>query len=1057
MTATLTTSTRPRANPGGRIAVPRLPRRLVARPAVVARIHEAIGNGVIAVIAPAGFGKSTAVALALEEVDYEPRWVSLDSTAHAPEALAHQLGCALYRNRLAPPPPTALRLSDLQAYIGAAVHDVSASTPRPLLLVIDNVHELADSHESLQLLGWLIEAMSDGHEVVLVGRELPFLPAINERVATGEVTVIDASVLAFSADEVRAAIEVTGARLDPGQVLEQTGGWPVGVMATLAGDAVSGVSAADFHRYLASEVWARVPADLRQVLHRLALQPSIERSFVEIEFGLRAWRDLVAWLSRRDFLCEHLSPREFRLNPLLRQFIAEDFAAADPDGFQAAMEEVLASLTRMGRYAEAVELARSQGTELQLAGLLARHGHHLIIRGSFSLLKEAFAALGHATLERDPLLQALKARVEAHVGDPEEALRLAALVLGAPDARGAVRIHAHLARLRALRLLGRHEELLAEAEHLRAIDWSGDAALRAEVVFQRAEIELSVTRNFQRAEELLRLAIDEAERHQVSPLDLLARSTLGQALAMHGDAPAAVTMLTRAAQGWRALGRSSNLGWTLNNLGMAHLDAGDFRSAVAVLEEAVAEGIACGNRRNVAYATGSLGDAELALGHFRKAQEHFEEAIRICANEALDETLAALAIGGLSAAYLGQGDLQQADFFARRAMLVALASGNPYEIAYCRLRQAAVDLAAGNAASAVSLAREAAEAFEQMDVAPMAAAGWYRVAMAQFRANRRAEAQESLAKCAEAIRQPWMTQSLIPLVRENPMFAQWAASRPAAGRWFRDILERQSFLVSGDAAEPNAEPGTGRFPRVVARSLGRVAVTVGGRQVSDEQWASVRAKELFFLLLAHRDGIRKEQAVEMLYPELPREKCNSAFHSNLYRVRRALYQDCVVKQDGAYLLNPEGQFEWDVEKFEAAVERAHRAQPGSKERALAFQEALELYEGPFAEVFESEWAAGVRTRLHEAAHASLAALAGYFAARNDFESAVLCLERILRNDRFNEEAAYELARYRSRAGQAVQALHFIDQYAELYEQELGEPLPERFFELRAAIAAGVAV
>ncbi|MEJ5221553.1 MAG: BTAD domain-containing putative transcriptional regulator, partial [Tepidiforma sp.] len=478
---------------------------------------------------------------------------------------------------------------------------------------------------------------------------------------------------------------------------------------------------------------------------------------------------------------------------------------------------------------------------------------------------------------------------------------------------------------------------------------------------------------------------------------------------------------------------------------------------VAVLEEAVAEGISCGNRRNVAYATGSLGDAELALGHFKKAQEHFEEAIRICATEALDETLAALSIAGLSAAFLGQGDLQQADFFARRAMLVALASGNQYEIAYCKLRQSAVDLAAGNALVAERLAGEAADAFEQMDVAPFAAAAWYRRAMAQFRLNRRAEAQESLAKCAAAIRQPWMTNVLVPLVRENPMFAQWAASRPAAGRWFRDILERQSFLVSSDAAEPPSEPSAGRFPRVVARSLGRVAVTVGGRQVTDEQWASLRAKELFFLLLAHRGGIRKEQAVEMLYPELPREKCNSAFHSNLYRLRRALYAECVVKQDGAYLLNPEGQFEWDVERFEAALERAHQAAPGSKERALAFQEALELYEGPFAEVFESEWAAARRARLHEQAHSSLAALAGYFAARKDFEAAVLCLERILRSDRFNEEAAYELARYRSRAGQAVQALHFIDQYAELYEQELGEPLPERFYELRAAIAAGVAV
>ncbi len=1009
------------------------------------------------VVAPPGYGKTTAVAMAAAELDFEARWLTLDATAHAPEAFAHQLGCALSGDRSAPPPSTTLNLSDLQAYVGTALARATASCERPLLLVIDNAHLLGESHEALELLGWLLDALGPGHEAVLCGREIPFLPRITERVATGEIAVIDRTALAFSRDEVEAAAAAAGATLSADEVLDRTGGWPAGVMATLAGDAIAGVSAADFERYLAQEVWARVPVGLRPVFHRTSLQPTIERSFVELEFGLRAWRELAAWMQRRDFLCEHLSQREFRLNPLLQQFVARDFAASDPEGFNEAVEAEIAARIRGGREAEALELARTHGSEAQVERLLVRCAHRLILRGSFTLLRDAFACLGPDALDRNALLAALRARIEAHIGNPEEALRAANQLIGDGSVRGAARLHAHLARLRALRLLGRQRELIAEAEYLRAVEWDGDPVLRAEITFQRAEVELSVTRNFSRAEELLRLAIDEAERHQATPLDLLACSTLGQALAMHGDAPAAVTVLARAAQGWRSLGRSSNLGWTLNNLGMAHLDAGDFKSAVAVLEEAVAEGLACGNRRNVAYARGSLGDAQLALGHFARAREHYEEAIRICASEALDESLAALAIAGLAASYFGQGDLQQADFFIRRAMLVALASGNQYEIAFCRFRQAGVELAAGNTLAAVDLAEQAAKAFTEMDVALLAAAAHYRSAMASFRGGRRADAQEALARCAEAIRQPWMTSVLVPLIREDPLFAQWAASRPAAGRWFREVLERQSFAVTTREAGDVADVLPQRYPRVVARSLGRLQVTVGGRVVSDEQWASVRAKELFFLLLDHRGGIRKEQAVELLYPELPREKCNSAFHSNLYRVRRALYPECVVKQDGAYVLNPEGVFEWDVERFEAAVGRARAAEAGSRERAAAFQEALELYEGPFAETFESEWAAALRTRLREAAHESLAALAGYFAARKEYEAAVLCLERILRADRFNEEAAFELARYRSRAGQAVQALHFLDAYAEQYEQELGEPLPERFFELRAAIAAGVAV
>jgi two-component SAPR family response regulator len=175
-------------------------------------------------------------------------------------------------------------------------------------------------------------------------------------------------------------------------------------------------------------------------------------------------------------------------------------------------------------------------------------------------------------------------------------------------------------------------------------------------------------------------------------------------------------------------------------------------------------------------------------------------------------------------------------------------------------------------------------------------------------------------------------------------------------------------------------------------------------------------------------------------------------------VRRALYQQAVIKaNDGVYQLNPEATFEWDVEQFEEAIAEARQAAAGSRERAASLQTALELYAGPFATAFHSEWADSIRARLEGEAHESLATLAGYFAGRDDYESAALCMERVLKANRFNEEAAYQFARYRSRAGGVVQALRFIDEYGDSYVSEFGEELPSRFNELRAAIAAGIAV
>jgi ATP/maltotriose-dependent transcriptional regulator MalT len=1035
--------------------IPKLPRRTIVRERLLEQLHRAIGNGVTVVEAPAGYGKSVLLAQFAGDVDFAVRWLSLDSSSGAPEVLAHQLGIALSGNCELEPPATALKASDAQAYVYAEAGNAARRSELPLLLVVDNIHELIDARESTALLEWMIACAPDGMEILLAGRERPFLPELNERIATGELVVVDTAALTFTVDEIRKAASPAERRVDAAAVLAATGGWPVGVMAALYGSS-DAISASAFEQYLDREVWTHVPAEVRAALRRFSLQPTITRVAVEESFGTGTWRSLAAWIASREFLCEHLSPNEFRLNPLLRQFIAAEFDQLDPDGYARAVEDVVDEMVAAGHVSEAVEFTRSGGSEQQLADLLEKHSSQLIVQGAFTLLLRAFECISEPTQRRRPMLRAVYTRVVSHMQDPEDAERRANAILKDERMAPEHKAHALLAKIRSLRLLGRLDDAQAAVEELSELSPLVEPAFRAEVDFQRAEFELSVRRDFLKAEELLTTVVDSCERQNIEPLGLLARSTLGQSLAMRGDAPAAVTVLTRAARGWRNLGRSSNLGWVLNNLGMSHLQAGDFASAATVLREAVAEGEDCGNLRNVAYATASLGDAEVALGNFEAARVHYEEAIRICATDALDESLAALSIAGLSAALLGAGDLQQADFFSRRALLVALSSANSYEIAMCKVQQAAVEFASGNFVVAVQEALEAADRFQEMAVQPMVAVAHYRIAMAQFKAGKREEADHALAHCGEALTEPWMTATLMPLVRENALFAQWSASRRHASPTLKELVGRTAFKPAVE--QTTAAPAQEKFPLVAAHSLGRLRVTIDGEEVPDEKWASARSKEMFFLLLSNREGLRKEEAVEKLYPDLPRQKCNSAFHSNLYRVRRALYQDSVVKcDDGIYQLNPEGRFDWDVEEFEEAIAEARKSPGGSVERASALQRALELYDGPFARAFQSEWSDALRARLEDSAHESLAMLAGYFAGREDYESAAACMERVLRANKFNEEAAYQLARYRTRAGGVIEALRFLDEYARGYVEEFGEDLPGRFGQLRASIAAGVAV
>ena len=145
------------------------------------------------------------------------------------------------------------------------------------------------------------------------------------------------------------------------------------------------------------------------------------------------------------------------------------------------------------------------------------------------------------------------------------------------------------------------------------------------------------------------------------------------------------------------------------------------------------------------------------------------------------------------------------------------------------------------------------------------------------------------------------------------------------------------------------------LPAVRAFAFGRGSVLVGERQVSDLEWRSEKSKEMFFYLLQRSEGATKEEIFAALWPDLPESKCNSNFHSSLYRLRRALFHECVVRDSGgAYALNPKGVFASDVDAFNRAMLAADVAKD-EEERTQKLEEAVGAYKGGFLSSTYSDW------------------------------------------------------------------------------------------------------
>jgi DNA-binding SARP family transcriptional activator len=191
--------------------------------------------------------------------------------------------------------------------------------------------------------------------------------------------------------------------------------------------------------------------------------------------------------------------------------------------------------------------------------------------------------------------------------------------------------------------------------------------------------------------------------------------------------------------------------------------------------------------------------------------------------------------------------------------------------------------------------------------------------------------------------------------------------------------------------------------------------------------------------------------VAALWPEAGGSKASSAFHSTLYRVRRALYFECVVESGGSYALNPSGTFLYDVRGFEGAVEKAKRMGEDDPSYVDSLREAVNLYRGPFAPNLDGEWPDACRLRLEERFLEVAAKLADRLLRQGDHAGAAQVCQRLLEYDPYNEAACYKLMKAHADSGDYEAALHAYRGYSEVLETDVGEQPAEAIIRLYSEI------
>ena len=298
----------------------------------------------------------------------------------------------------------------------------------------------------------------------------------------------------------------------------------------------------------------------------------------------------------------------------------------------------------------------------------------------------------------------------------------------------------------------------------------------------------------------------------------------------------------------------------------------------------------------------------------------------------------------------------------------------------------------------------------------------------------------SLLRCSRQTVHNWIRSGRIPFRRFGPHLIRIPE---------QDFLSflRNSHALGVASGSRRRVRGLSFLPHVQAEALGVSSVSINGRLVAGSEWRTDKARELFFYFLVANRPTTKEQILAALWPNASPEKGDHVFHVTTHRARNALYPEVIVYRDGVYMLNPEGQFDFDVWSFQRAVEGAEGSPRGSEDRARELQQALRIYQGPFLNDSYSEWCVVWRWRLELVYLKALAALAAHEAATGQYEDAAKLSEKIADIDPYQEQAWYDRIRYSILAGNHVSAVHAYKAYEQILRTELDSKLPPAFREL----------
>lgn len=1046
-----------------KIRVPRRRPDLLSRRRLVDLVHSYLDRKLVLISAAAGYGKTTLLIDFAHDTELPVCWYSLDPfdadlhifLEHLIAAIAQRFPSFGRRSRaflrqVADPG------RNLYPLVATLVQEIYDTIPEYFCLILDDHHAVENQEAINEFLDLFVTYVDENCHLIIASRTLPALPNLSLLVARRQAAGLSVDELRFTPQEIQAlALQNYDLRLAAEQasdLAERTGGWITGLLLTAGqrweqaqGEIVlRGRINLELYDYLSRQVLDRQPGPLRDFLLESSVLDELSPDLCAAVLGGQPgrWAELMGQVLLRNlFVTDYEEDDRLRYHALFREFLLSSLSRQDGDRFQALMRRAADAYAARGEWKEAISRYLSLSTYEPVVEIVEEAANRQFEAGHWDTLAGWIDALPEPVRDLRPHLLLHRGKIHAERGEYGAALSLydrAGRVFGQRGDK-VYSAHALVQKSQVLQFEGHYAEALARCREVLALV-GGAAAAKPTAALAYRHAGACLLRLGQLAEgragleQALRLYEELDDAYNVA----LIHHDLGLSQELAGNLDGAVAHYEDALVCWQELGSLGPWSNTLNGLGVVYHSQGRYDDALRALTEALAKAGQAGNLRVEAFAWASLGDLHRDLGAYEQARQAYNEGLRAGARagEGFAVTYSLDALGNVARL---QGNLDQARKWLLEAMAHAEKHGSGYETGLCDTSLGILAGEEGDLVMAGHHLDRAAERFEAGGFGrELARACLHRARVASLAGNRQ-EALAGVERTLDLVSRLGFDQFLVAEGRQFAPLLRQAAAGPGRGGAAARLLERieahQAWLTRRPEPVVQAEPQMA----LKIHALGLPRVEMDGTTV---QWTTAQSRDLFFCLLQHRRGLRKEEVGALFWPEHSPQRLDAIFRSTLYRLRRSLFRDSVVFEDGLYRFNRECAYRLDVEAFDAAADRAGPVADRGK-RIAALEEALALYQGDYLEGIYADWCVVERERLREQYLAALGTLAGLYAEQGDLLRAVDLYQRLLARDPYQEAVHRALMACYCRLGDRPAAIRQYHTCARVLRAELGlNPAPE---------------